>query len=387
MESTQKFRATLHAGRTHMLNGRSTGLVYNVHHNDRDFKPEKTDHINAALQERNLHYVADENGNIMPKASNQTYAAWERQMYEIYFSEWLEKQNERHVKGGHASRKRTMEAILESQRQAPREEILAIGNFGNRCQDEDAFIEIVHEYVRTLQERYPNIRILDYSIHRDEEVRKEVNGEVTAAASNIHAHLRTCYVFKNADGDLEPNQSKALAAMGIEAPKPDAKIDRWNNPVITLSEQCRELYIEIASRHGFDIEMEPACPGKRTLNKKEYVAQVLREENEQLAAEQIVLKAEKESLEQEIQESTRKSHSLRRKQEKLEKKVEELKQEEGRLRGLLWHLKELLSPFDALLRKLQNFRLTPTRSLLDDVLLDSKTAGCVDIMRELEDCR
>jgi chromosome segregation ATPase len=272
-----------------------------------------------------------------------------------------------------------MEAILESQRQAPREEILAIGNFSNKCQNEDAFIETVHEYVRALQKSFPNIRILNYSIHRDEEVKSK--GE----ASNIHAHLRTCYVYTNEAGDFEPNQSKALAEMGITAPKPDEKIDRWNNPMMTLTEQCRELYIEIAMRHGFAIETVPASPGKRTLNKQEYVAQQLREENEKLTAEQVTLQTERDNLEHEIQDTTRKNLSLRRKQEKLEKKVEKLKREEGRLRSILWRLKELLSPLENLLLKLQNFRLSPTRSLLDDVLLDAKTAGCAEILREIED--
>lgn len=363
MEHTPTYRATMHAGRCHMEKGRSTGLVFSNKHNDRNYDVARTDNINPELVDRNQYYIADENGNIIPKPSNTTFDTWELRMYNHYYGDWLEKQTQRHRDAGHESRVRTMPDVLKSARQAPREEVLSIGNFTNQCNDEEAFIGVVHEYVRALQKNYPGVRVLNYAIHRDEEARGET--------SNIHAHLRTCFVYENGDGDLEPNQTQSLAAMGIQAPKPNEKISRYNNPIQTMTSQCRQLYIDIASQHGFQIETEPASPGKITLNKREYIAQELKRENTELKTQQAELR--------------RQNAKISRQNDKLQTEVIELKTEVTGLRAILRRFKRILTPIRNLFTKLSEIRINAYKTALDEVLLDAKTASSLEALRELEE--
>lgn len=372
MEITPTYRATMHAGRCHMENGRSTGLVFSNKHNDRNYDVAGADNINAELVKENLYYIADEHCEIIPKPANITFESWELKMYNHYYGGWLEKQTQRHRDAGHESRVRTMPDVLKSARQAPREEVLSIGNFTNQCNDEAAFIDVVHEYVRALQRNYPGVRVLNYAIHRDEEVHRgeDENGEIKGEKSNIHCHLRTCFVYENPSGDYEPNQTQALAAMGIQAPKPDEKISRYNSPIQTMTSQCRQLYIDIASRHGFQIETEPASPGKITLNKQEYVAQELKRENAELKTQQAELR----------QQNT----EISRQNDVLQTEVNALKTEVKGLRALLRRWKHILTPIKNLFTKLSEIRINAYKTALDAVLLDASTASAYDALKELD---
>ncbi len=362
MESKQRFRATVHAGRTYFKDGKSTGKVYTNKHNDRNFNISNADHINAKKISYNLHYIADENGKIIPKPADITYADWEEKMYECYYAEWLKKQNERHIQARHEDRIRSMKDVITSARQAPREEILQIGNFTNKCNDEEAFIDVVNDYVIALQKRYPAIRILNYSIHRDEEAAEK--------ASSIHAHLRTCFLHQTADGNFEPNQTQALVSMGIEAPDPNKKIDRWNNGMVTFTAQCRELYISIAQQHGFEIETEPETPGKRTLNKQEYLTKVFEEQTQ-------ALQAEKEEL---VSEAA----VIAAERDGLARQVVALEEETGRLKGMLRRLKAIFAPINELFVKLSHIHLWDDKTVLDAVVEDARCEGVIDALEALE---
>lgn len=397
MESTQKQRVTLHAGRCHVEHGKSTGLVYSNKHNDRNFDTETTDNICTERIKQNLLYLVDEEGTITEKPEKTSFADWEFKMYQSYYAKWLEKQTERHKAAGHNSRVRTMEQIISSPRFAPREEILSIGNFTNQCQDEEAFIDAVDRYVQELQHRFPYIRILNYSVHRDEEVRSQstdTNGnisEIQSEKSNVHAHIRSCFVYLNEDGDFEPNQNQALAAMKIEPPNPDGKIDRYNNRISTMTSQCRTLFHEIAMEHGFSIETEVESPGKKTLNKQEYLAHVLKKETAELSEQRATLQTLNDELTSknatmagDIAVKQDKTRQLDRERKRIEKRIDALQQEESRLKGVLRHLRASIKSVEALFTKLATYIVRPGRSVLDDVLLDARTAGSREALCEAE---
>ena len=371
----QKQRATLHGGRCIVKNGKSTGKVYSSKHSDRNFDVQNASHITPELASRNLYFVADAKGNITQKEHGESFEKHELRMYQHYFNDWLEKQNERHRKGGHSSRERTMEAVHKSARQAPREEILCIGNRDDRCQDEEAFVQVVADYVQSLQTKYPAVRILDYSIHNDEE------------SSNVHAHLRMCFVHKNTQGDYEPNQTQALAEMGIESPNPDQKENKANNRLMTFSQQCREVYVAIAERHGFAIEAEPASPGKVTLNKQEFIAKKLREEKEALTVERAFLINENKSLVE--QQSALRSENAEMAQErsKLRKQVEELTVENNRLSAAVERLKSIIHPIKQFFIKLASIKITDSRSAFDELLLNANYTPAYDAMKEWDEER
>lgn len=405
MESTQKQRTTLHAGRCHVENGRSTNTVYSNKHNDRAFSPENADHINPERVCKNLLYIVDETGSIMEKPADTTFADWEMQMYEHYYRAWLDKLTERYKATGHASRARTMEQVISSPRYAPREEIVSIGNLDYKCQDEDAFIRVVDEYVRELTRRFPCVRVLNYCIHRDEEVRRpkvceeaSAGEEMQAEASNIHAHIRTCFVYQNQDGDFEPNQNKALESMGVQPPNPDAKINRFNNRIITMTADCRTLLQEISMAQGFAIETEPESPGKKSLNKMEYKALALKREtaelseqkaalqseNAALASKKATLETENAAIADEIAVKQQERRQLDRYQRGVEKRIETLKKEESRLQGVLRRLRAAIKGFEGLFAKLNTYIVRPGRTVLDDILLNPRTAGHLDAIRDVE---
>ena len=397
MENTQKQRVTLHAGRCHVENGKSTGLVYSNKHNDRNFDTKTSDNINQTRMKENLLYLVDEDGNITAKPDKISFADWEFKMYQSYYAEWLKKQTARHEAAGHKDRVRTMEQIISSPRYAPREEILSIGNFTNQCLNEESFIDAVDQYVRELQRRFPYIRILNYSVHRDEEVRStsiDENGNasgVHSEKSNIHAHVRSCFVYQNDEFDFEPNQNQALAAMHIDPPNPDGKINRFNNRISTMTSQCRTLFHEIAMEHGFSIESEVESPGKKTLNKQEYIACVLKKETATLSEQKAALESENATLvsenaviANEISSKQQTKRQLDREQKRLEKRIDALQQEESRLKGVLRHLRASIKSVENLFAKLATYIVRPGRSVLDDVLLDARTAGSRDALCEVE---
>lgn len=368
----QKQRATLHGGRCIVKNGKSTGKAYSSKHSDRNFDVQNAPHITPELVSRNLYFVVDAKGNVTEKERGDSFEKHELRMYRHYFNDWLEKQNERHRKGGHSSRERTMEAVHKSARQAPREEILCLGNRDDRCQDESAFIQVVAEYVHALKTKFPAVRILDYSIHNDEE------------ASNIHAHLRMCFLHKNASGEYEPNQTQALAEMGIEAPNPDKKESKANNRLITFSQQCREMYVAIAEHHGFTIELEPASPGKITLNKQEFITQKLREENASLVAQQSQLKNENETLIAQHSLMRAESARMTHEQAKLHRKITELTEENSRLNAVVGSLKRALGSVQKFFGWLATIKLTANRSALDELLLNAHFTPAYDALKELD---
>lgn len=371
----QRQRATLHGGRCIIKNGKSTGKAYSSKHADRNFNVQNASHITPELVSQNLYFVADEDGNVKAKDRDDSFEKHELRMYQRYFSDWLEKQNERHRKGGHSSRERTMEAVYKSARQAPREEILCIGNRDDRCQDDDAFVQVVSEYVHELKTKYPAVRILDYSIHKDEE------------ASNIHAHLRMCFVHTNASGDYEPNQTQALAEMGIESPNPDKKEDKSNNRLITFSQQCREMYVAIAEQHGFSIAVEPASPGKITLNKQEFITQKLREENEALTMERASLIHENQNLEEQQTALRAENAEMVQERTKLRKQVDKLTAENNCLRATVERLKRFIHPIKQFFARLASIKIADGRSALDELLLNANFTPAYDALKELDNER
>ena len=85
MEEVITYRATLHAGRCHMENGRSTGLVFSNKHNDRNYDITEAENINSERVQENLYYIIDEHGTVIPKPENTTFDKWELQMYNCYY--------------------------------------------------------------------------------------------------------------------------------------------------------------------------------------------------------------------------------------------------------------------------------------------------------------
>ena len=77
-----------------------------------------------------------------------------------------------------------------------------------------------------MQQFGQNFKILDGALHMDE--------------STPHIHVRSVFVAPNKDGDLMPNQSQALTAMGFKPGDPDKTLSKFNNIQITFTAYARE---------------------------------------------------------------------------------------------------------------------------------------------------
>ena len=196
-----------------------------------------------------------------------------------------------------------------------------------------------------------------------------------------------CFLHKNASGEYEPNQTQALAEMGIEAPNPDEKDSKANNRLITFSQQCREMYVAIAERHGFTIESEPALPGKITLNKQEFITKKLREENEALTIERASLINENKTLAEQQSALRSENAEIAQERSKLRKQVDELTVENSRLSATVERLKRFIYPITHFFAKLASIKIADGRSAFDELLLNAKFTPAYDAIKEWDEER
>lgn len=240
-------RATQHNGRSN-----ARGKTYRAKHNDRQFDVSKAEHIEAdKLQDNKVVKIFD-----MDNERGETLEEYELGFYERQFGAYQEAKNKRYKKQGHKERVKSIQELYNNKRYAPEEVILQLGKVGASASP-DELEKAVKKYVDEFSRQYgSNIKILDYAIHNDEAV--------------PHAHLRRVYVAKDKDGNLMPNESKALQELGKERPNKDKKEDRYNNRKVTFSAEDRQLFIEcceITTQHEIEHKAEK---GKKRLKHEDY---------------------------------------------------------------------------------------------------------------------
>lgn len=222
-------KLSLHTGR---------GLA---NHNDRSFDIDKAHHINPDKSDYNVYWRCYEGAS-----SNEEAEQW---FYKAHFSAFLEEKNQRYINNGHGEKTQNMDELRTSKRYEPEETIYQIGRMGDIHTDEqiEEFERCLEKYLEWHDTHFPNIKILDYSIHYDE--------------ASPHVHIRQVYVAHDEQGNLYPCKNKALKEMGIERPEPDTPESRYNNRKVTYTAMCRRKAIELASPY-FDINPEPTSGRK-----------------------------------------------------------------------------------------------------------------------------
>lgn len=245
-------RATTHNGRT----GRG-GACYSVKHNDRAFDVSRADNIDVSRSDKNVYVTWN---------GAETFEQAEKDFYEQYLSEALNKQNERYVKQRHAERCKTLDEFRLSRQHCAEERILQCGDIEEHA-DADTFNECVREYVAEFEHAMQgHARVLDYAIHHDEAV--------------PHAHIRAVYLTTTADGTLTTGQEKALAAASFERPNPSAAAGQRNNRKMTFDAHMRAAWLDILEAHGFKIEREPLANAAHNRSKQSLLRDIARAERE-----------------------------------------------------------------------------------------------------------
>lgn len=287
---TTKKRANGHRSRKG-----TNGKVINAKHNDRNFDVSKADHVNKNLIEKNVVWkyvdVNEDGGKEEEKKAaegqksvselRETLDDYEGKVYEKYFSTALEKRNEKQIKARHKDRVQSMEQYRLNAKSCPEESIWTIGNRDNRI-DPELLKKIWEEFTEWHKETYPNVLMLDATLHLDE----------PDAAPHIHRRDVWCY---EVDGHFEISQKEALKAMGIERPDLSKKESKYNNAKMTYTAQTREKWIEIAEQHGIEIEKEPQEKSRSGLTMLQLKKRTLEEQIAQLENDVAVLDSEYEN--------------------------------------------------------------------------------------------
>ncbi|MBQ6415498.1 MAG: hypothetical protein IJJ65_04515 [Butyrivibrio sp.] len=266
-------------------NGRSGSHgVYNPKHNDREFDHDKAVDINSEMTPNNIYWNCfqgftfhkDRGADWMP------FKDVELLYYKKEFSDWLDAQNERHIKGGHRDRVKTMEKIIENKRWCPEETIYQIGNI-NGTIDYNDLAMIVAETMQKIDERFGEyVCTLDWGLHVDE--------------ATPHIHERHVFFAPDEYGFRMPQQEEACRKMGLKLPCSEKERGRFNNRKMTFDSICRDIFLETCKAHGLEMEVEPIYGGKKYQEKTEFINGQINMKNQKLTIENGELLFENSSL-------------------------------------------------------------------------------------------
>ena len=193
----------------------------------------------------------------------------ERQFYETNYTAFIESQNERNAKIRHTERNRSIPDLLSSRKTCPEETIYQLGTLDEHASAED-LLSVITEFIEAFKTKFgDHVHVLDWALHLDE--------------STPHIHERHVFDCENKYGEVEPQQEKALEALGFDLPDPNKPLSRRNNRKITFDAACRKMLFEIAERHGLELEEEAEYGNRKYLEKQDFI---LAKQKEQLAAQQ-----------------------------------------------------------------------------------------------------
>lgn len=240
----------------------TNGKAIGVKHNDRDFdtNSEYATHIDSNKEQDNVYLLYQD-----VSKECLTLEEFEQAFYEENFSECLQARNEKAIKGRQPKRVQTMEQYRHNLKACPEESIFTLSNAKNPI-DADTLQSVFDEFIEWHIKQFQNIKVLDSALHLDE--------------ANPHIHWRRVWTAHE-DGMLIIGQEKALKEMGIERPDTEKRTSRTNNAKVTYTRICREKQIELARKHGIEVEeiaQEPSKNGKELL---EYQINCLIEEKEE----------------------------------------------------------------------------------------------------------
>lgn len=304
-----KVRATRHNGRAGK-NG-----VYTTKHNDRNFDVSHADHIDPERTRLNVYWDWENGRRSGEKSvfecedgSVPSFDDAEKHFYEIQYADYVAGQNARNASRRHSERNRTAEEIRHDKRFCPEETIYQFGREGNGATAEE-LTAIVQEFLEVFQHQYGSrIHVLDWALHVDE--------------TTVHIQERHCFDYINAYGEVEPKQEKALEALGIPLPDPNKAQGRYNNRKITFDAMNRLMLIEIAKKHGLDIEENVKYGGKQHREKMDFV---IAKQLEMLAEQGIQLQKQDAQIAALTTSIAEKDAQLQQTEEKLDAATVQLK--------------------------------------------------------------
>lgn len=282
-----KMKATIRNGRT-----TNAGRVFNANHNTRQETRAVEGHIDHDRTAQNLNFKFLADGSI-EKCDSFDSRAFEISQYEIYYGEGQEAKNQRYKAEAHADRCKTVAEVYATPKTAPLETILQLGNMNTDIAPEEReriLTVSAFQLIDGLRAKYgDNLKVLCLSIHKDEAV--------------IHGHCRFTIMGRDRFGYSVPNQNQGFQQMGIERPNPEKPLSRYNNPLMTFSEELRETFYALCEKNGnIEIDREVKNPSQKHRDILEYKCEQLQKSVAELTAERNTLR-DQNSITKTIQES------------------------------------------------------------------------------------
>ncbi len=354
------FRITTHKGRT-----TKAGNAYSAKHLDRKFDIRRARHIDPERTHLNryLDFDVDEHGVLHHSKSNDIQAH-ELAVYERLFKQRLDIINARYIERRHREKCKSLKQFYTAPQTCPDEYLIYIGDKDHHASSE-ILSKATSKLVETLQKRYPaNFIPLSMALHRDER-------GIGEDGQGSHIHMRCVWICTDKDG-VKPSISQGMKEAGIKLPDEDSVAKRDNNRQMVFSQEVRDIFANICENDlGLEIEREARKASRSGRDMVTYQRDQAQEDLKLLKTQQSEVKS-LTALEAQ-------------RQEQLLREIASLTQKQARLESALSRLKSILLPIQRLFTKLANIRIGPTRTVLDEVLLDAEIAPAYDALKEMEE--
>ena len=273
-------KASVHNGRAN-----SKGVAYNANHNTLEQARVNQPHIDQTRIRLNQYLQYMEDGStVCHKGGGGGYDSRKHELerYHQLYGEGLEAKNERYRSSGHKERVKTMSQVYRDPKTAPMETIFQLGKKGSETDEQTRTQVMVGAWGDVLQHLHQhygaNLIPLDASLHREE--------------ASDHIHFRFTLGATSKFGHFVPNQNQALEAMGFK-PDPSKPRGRFNNPLVSFTDEVRETFYQACERRGVEIDREVTSGSRRQLELLDQKRSGLERE---LAATQEAAQRAKQSL-------------------------------------------------------------------------------------------
>ncbi|MBR6298645.1 MAG: plasmid recombination protein [Candidatus Gastranaerophilales bacterium] len=298
-----KMRMTSHNGRWGRVG------AYSTKHNDRQFNVEEEPHINSNKSIDNLYWNCyegfnkDEKGNT--KNQIMSFDECEKKFYEENFDDFLKYRNQRYIERRQYKNIWTADDYRKRKNSCPEETIFQIGKQGETI-DGEILKNVFLNFKKWHEEKFPQIKILNFALHLDEENPPDVQGVESRTEKKEkvtpHIHFRRVWVAQDDDGKKYVSQNKVLEKLCIKKPNEEKETHRWNNPKQTFTAICREKFLKLCEEYGLEIEKEPQESSKVGLDMATYQRQQEEEKIKKLQEEIEKMNMEIRYLNEEIKD-------------------------------------------------------------------------------------
>ena len=270
-------------------------------HNDRTFDLTAARHIKKELTELNWNWH-----RFMRSKPDATFEEVEKRFYEKRYSASLKAINERYLAQYHPERCKTIDDLLAGSKTRPEEVILQIGNkdeFPDHKVLEKSLRELMNFTASWSHEHGNCLHLLNFSVHLDE--------------STPHVHIRRCWDYIDKEGNPRLGQEQALKNAGVEPPKPNEPIGRYNNRKITFDTMIREKWQDILKSNGIELETTPLPRRKHKIKEIFIDSQIAKKQERVEQLEKCVENLERKS--EQLEKQVKWTKSLRDKQQAFER--------------------------------------------------------------------